>query len=83
VRAQRGIAIVEFGLLSHFADPVWLKIFSSGACCCIQITVKTKITRHCAPPRNYGLIAQFEEGTQLARKLHTTCIVRLADISFM
>jgi hypothetical protein len=39
--------------------------------------------RHCATPRNYGLIAQFEEGTQIARKLHATCIVRLADISFM
>jgi hypothetical protein len=50
---------------------------------CIQITVKTKLSSHCAPPRNYGLIAEFEEGTQLARKLHATRIVRLADISFM
>jgi hypothetical protein len=50
---------------------------------CIQITAKTNVIRHCAPPRNYGLTAQFEEGTQFARKLHATCIVRLADISFM
>jgi hypothetical protein len=45
--------------------------------------IKTKVTRHCAPPRNYVFIAQFEEGTQLARKLHPTRIVRLADINFI
>jgi hypothetical protein len=44
---------------------------------------KRKVTRHCAPPRNYGLIAHFEEGTQLARELRATRSVRLADISFM
>jgi hypothetical protein len=61
VRAQRGIAIVEL---------VCFRVVHA-------LTAKTKVTRHCAPPRNYGLIAQFEEGTQLARKLHATCIVRL------
>jgi hypothetical protein len=42
-----------------------------------------KISSHCAPPRDYNLIAQFEEGTQPARKLHATRIVRIADISIM
>jgi hypothetical protein len=82
VSAQRGIAIVE---LVCFLT--WLTLFGSKKFrvvhACIQITVKTKVTRHCAPPRNYGLIAQFEDGTQRARKLHATYIVRLADISFM
>jgi hypothetical protein len=77
VSAQRGI-----GLSSHltlFGSKYNRVVHASR----IQITVKTKLTRHCAPPRNYGLIAQFEEGTQLARKLYATCIVSLADISFM
>jgi hypothetical protein len=52
-------------------------------CYCIQITVKKKVTSHGAPPRNYGLVAHFQEGTQIARKLHATRSVRLADISFM
>jgi hypothetical protein len=49
------------GLFSHFADHVWCKIFSVVHAQCIQITVKTKVTRHCAPAHNYGLIAQFAE----------------------
>jgi hypothetical protein len=59
VSAQRGIAIMQLvcflSLLTLFAQNVfeW----------CIQITVKTKISSHCAPPHNYCRIAQFEEGT--------------------
>jgi hypothetical protein len=59
VNAQRGIAIVQLvcflTLLTLFAQNIfeW----------CIRITVKTKISSHYAPPCNYGLIAQFEEGT--------------------
>jgi hypothetical protein len=30
---------------------------------CIQITLKMKTSSRCAPPHNYGLIAQFEAGT--------------------
>jgi hypothetical protein len=57
-----------------FLTLLTLKIFSRVHAC-IQITVKMKVTRHC--------ITQFEEGTQLARKLRATCIARLADISFI
>jgi hypothetical protein len=50
---------------------------------CIQIILKVKISSHCAPQRNHGLIAEFEEGTSACSKLHATCIVRLPDISLM
>jgi hypothetical protein len=50
----------------------------------IQITVKTKISSHCAPPRNYGLIATRRRNTSLhvnCTYLHATCVIRIADIS--
>jgi hypothetical protein len=79
VSVQRGIAIVDLvcflTLLTLFGSK-YIRVVHALR---IQITVKTKITRHCAPPRNYGLIAQFEH--QLACKLHATCSVRLADTS--
>jgi hypothetical protein len=53
--------------------------FSSGAFKSHSKRRSAAIVRH----RAITVIAQFEEGTQLARKLHATCIVRLADINFV
>jgi hypothetical protein len=79
VSAQRGIAIVEL-----VCFPTLLTLFGSKYFQVVRMRAfKSQSKRRSATPRNYGLIAQFEEGTQLTRKLHATCIVRLADISFM
>jgi hypothetical protein len=56
VNGNRGIGLFNF---SHVADQFAQNTFEW----CTQITVKTKISSHCAPPRNRGLIAQFEERT--------------------
>jgi hypothetical protein len=60
VSAQRGIAIVELvcflTLLTLFGSK-YFRVVHAG----IQITVKTKVTRHCAPPRNYSLIAHSKK----------------------
>jgi hypothetical protein len=46
---------------------------------CIQITFKMKISSHCAPPGNYDLMVQFEEGTNT--NLRVNCTPRALYVS--
>jgi hypothetical protein len=79
VSSQRGIAIA-IAFFSHFADPVWLKIFSSGAFKSQSKRKSAAIVRHRAITASSH---NSKKRHQFVRKSHATCIVRIADISFM
>jgi hypothetical protein len=79
VSAQRGIAMVQLvcflTLLTLFAQK------------CLSGAFKSQSKRRSAAIVRHHVIAALLHNSkkehQLARKLHATCIVRIADISFM